>query len=115
MGDLLCMWSLLTLRALCANVGFRNVLLSSHTSVLGLLSSFESSRNPCIGHIAESTKTMIGGDVDVGIAPPKQSNVGPPSYPPARQRNNNSNIQPPRSSNNNNMVAQPPSYGGSNN
>ena len=30
-NDLLCMWSLLTLRALCANVGFRNVLLSSHT------------------------------------------------------------------------------------
>merc|ERR1712166_669619 len=116
-NDLLCMWSLLTLRALCANVGFRNVLLSSHTSVLGLLSSFESSRNPCIGHIAESTKTMIGGDVDVGIAPPKQSNVGPLSYPPARQQNNNSNIQPPRSNNNNNnnMVAQPPSYGGSNN
>jgi hypothetical protein len=30
-NDLLCMWSLLTLRALCANVGFRKVLLSSHT------------------------------------------------------------------------------------
>ena len=35
-NDLLCMWSLLTLRALCANVGFRRVLLSSHT-VRGLL------------------------------------------------------------------------------
>ena len=32
-NDLLCMWSLLTLRALCANVGFRKVLLSSHSSV----------------------------------------------------------------------------------
>jgi hypothetical protein len=30
-NDLLCMWSLLTLRALCANVGFRQVLLSSHS------------------------------------------------------------------------------------
>ncbi len=63
-NDLLCMWSLLTLRALCANVGFRNVLLSSHTSVLGLLSSFERSRNPCVGHIAESTRRLIGGNVD---------------------------------------------------
>merc|ERR1711871_1391879 len=67
-NDLLCMWSLLTLRALCANVGFRSVLLSSHTSVLGLLSSFEHSRNPCVAHIAESTRRLIGGNVDQSTA-----------------------------------------------
>jgi hypothetical protein len=35
-NDLLCMWSLLTLRALCANVGFRKILLSSHSVSVGL-------------------------------------------------------------------------------
>lgn len=103
-NDLLCMWSLLTLRALCANVGFRRSLLSTHTSVLGLLSSFEGSRNPCIAHIAESTRHLIGGDVDVGVAPPPSASLSAPRKLSASSAGPLGSVTPP-------FANGPPAYG----